>query len=204
MVSGWSSSASLYSLRGERKYINRSERDRLLAAMTALPARKSLFALVLTWTGARPSEVLTLAPIAFQIEASVVAIRTLKRRRFVMREIPIPPELMAALVSEFDLVTMQRDPERAYGRLWKFSRTTAWRIIKQVMKQSGVGGRQACPRGLRHGFGIGTLQAGVPINLTRTWLGHSSLATTEIYTAACGPEEVFFIERFWHTTPRTV
>jgi integrase len=66
----------------------------------------------------------------------------------------------------------------------------------QGRKRSRASRRQACPRGLRHGFSIGTLQARVPINLTRILLGHSSLAT-EIYTAASGPEELFFMQQFW-------
>jgi hypothetical protein len=35
---------------------------------------------------------------------------------------------------------------------------------------------------------------------TKTLLGHSLLAATEIYTAACGPEQVFFLERFWRAS----
>jgi hypothetical protein len=76
-----------------------------------------LFALTLAWTGARVSEVLAVFPQLFQIEACVVSIVTLKRRRFHVREVPIPPELMVDLVSHFAIREAQRDPARATRRL---------------------------------------------------------------------------------------
>ena len=33
--------------------------------------------------------------------------------------------------------------------------------------------------------------------MVQRWLGHSRISTTAIYTAACGPEEVAFMQRFW-------
>ena len=187
----------LYAANGGRKYLNAAERGRALAVMRKLPPDKALFAMTLAWTGARISEVLALTPASFQVERGVVAIVTLKRRRFCVREVPVPPELMAALDLQLAIANRQGCPEAAGKRLWPFSRTTAWRLIKRVMEKADVCGRQACPRGLRHAFGIGTVQANVPLNLTRQWLGHASIGTTAIYAAACGPEEIAFAERFW-------
>lgn len=62
---------------------------------------------------------------------------------------------------------------------------------------SQIVGRAACPRGLRHSFGVGTLQAGVPLNRVQSWLDHSRISTTAIYTSACGPEDIEFMARFW-------
>lgn len=193
----WRDGASLYGPRGTRKYLNAVERERALRAMRVLPIDKALFAMTLAWTGARISEVLALTRASVQVDHGVIAIVTLKRRRFCVREVPIPPELMAALDRHFAIT---RRPAHSDDRLWPFSRTTAWRLVKQVMSAAHVAGRQACPRGLRHAFGVGTLQAGVPINLTQAWLGHASVATTAIYTAACGPEEIAFAKRFWRAT----
>jgi integrase len=121
----------------------------------------------------------------------------LKRRRPAVREVPIPPELMRALDACFHLAEAQREEEAAGQRLWLFCRETGWRIVKGVMKRAGVHGHPACPRGLRHGFGVGTLQAGVPITLVQRWLGHARLSTTAIYAEASGPEEQALAERFW-------
>jgi integrase len=136
-------------------------------------------------------------PSSFQIERSVVALRTLKRRKPHMREVPISPDLMAALDRQFDLRELQRDPETANRRLWPWSRVTAWRVVKGAMIEAGVVGRPACPRGLRHGFGVGTLQASVPLNLVQKWMGHARMSTTAIYTDASGEEEAAFAARFW-------
>jgi integrase len=122
----------------------------------------------------------------------------LKRRRHVVREVPIPPELMAALDRHFRIGEALRDSGRAQVRLWPWRRETAWRIIKGVMLASRICGSPACPRGLRHAFAVGALQAGVPLNLVQRWLGHARIDTTAIYASACGPEEQAFAERFWH------
>ncbi len=181
----------------ERKYLNHAERQRVLTATDHLPMRPALFALTLAWSGARISEVLALTPCSFQIERSLIAIVTLKRRRWCVREVPIPPALMQMLALEFGLAGAQGDQTVAGERLWMMSRTTAWRVVKRVMAHAGISGRGACARGLRHSFGVGTLQAGVPITLLQRWLGHARLSTTEIYTKVIGPEEIAFARLFW-------
>lgn len=133
----------------------------------------------------------------FQIGRGIVAIRTLKRRRHAMREVPLPPALMAELDAHFGLSAAQRDPHLATRRLWPWCRQTAWRIVKRAMSRAGIVGRAASPRGLRHAFGIATTQANIPLNLVSRWMGHSSLSTTAIYADATGPEEIAFAERLW-------
>jgi hypothetical protein len=128
-----------------------------------------------------------------------LGVLTLKRRAIVWREIPLPPWLMAELDAHFGIAEAQRDPVRSRQRLWAHHRVTGWRIIKDVMMLSQIVGRAACPRGLRHSFGVGTLQAGAPLNMVQRWLGHSRISTTAIYTAACGPEDIELMDRFWRT-----
>lgn len=83
---------------------------------------------------------------------------------------------------------------------WPFRRETAWRLIKQVMIDANVPGSPACPRGLRHAFGVGALQSGIPLNLAQRWLGHARISTTAIYADVAGPEELMLAERFWKFT----
>ena len=192
--------AGLYAADGRRKYLNREERHRVLQTMQTLDADKALFALTLAWTGARVSEVLALTPASFQIEQGIVAFRTLKRRRFVMREVPIPGELAVALNDRYAVTHAQADPVASQVRLWPWCRVTAWRFIKGGMRDAGLIGKFASPRGLRHSFGVGTLQAGVPLNLLQRWLGHARISTTAIYAEASGPEEQAFAERFWRNS----
>lgn len=187
-------------MRGARKYLNAEERTRFLSAASHLPREHALFALTIAWTGARPSELLAVTPASFQIEPCILTLRTLKRRRHAMRELPLPPGLMGNLEEVFSLTMAQRDPEAAHVKLWPWCRQTAWRVVKRSMEAAGVAGAASCPRGLRHAFGVGTLQAGIPINMTQKWLGHSRISTTAIYADACGPEEVSLAGRFWRTT----
>jgi integrase len=189
---------SLYAADGARKYLNRAERQRVLDAAAELPVDQALFVLTLAWTGARVSEVLALTRSSFQVDAGVVAIRTLKRRRHHIREVPIPPELMAALDRHFGLTGARRDLPSADQRLWPWHRATSWRLVKRVTMLCQITGRRACPRGLRHAFGVGTLQAGVPLNITQRWLGHAQISTTAIYADVSGPDEAALAERFWY------
>jgi integrase len=130
-------------------------------------------------------------------QRGVVAIVTLKRRRHVVREIPLPRKLVAAIELHFGICAAQTDAASCERRLWGWHRTTAWRLIKEVLGQGGVAGRRASPRGFRHGFGVCALQASVPLNLVQRWLGHARMSTTAIYADASGPEEQSFAKRFW-------
>ncbi|MCD6199624.1 MAG: tyrosine-type recombinase/integrase [Deltaproteobacteria bacterium] len=51
--------------------------------------------------------------------------------------------------------------------------------------------------GLRHGFGIAMIEAGVPITLVRDLLGHADLKTTEIYLSAVGREKRHIVLKAW-------
>jgi integrase len=188
---------TLYTPGGDRKYLNQPERLRVLEVMEKLERERALFSLLLAWTGGRVSEILSIRALSFDLHRNIVAIPTLKRRRPVVREVPISPGLMAALDRHFHLAELQADPEAASRRLWPFCRVTAWRFVKHAMLEAGVVGRRACPRGLRHGFGVGALQAMVPLNLVQRWMGHARISTTAIYADASGEEEAAFAARFW-------
>ena len=75
------------------------------------------------------------------------------------------------------------------------------RAIKNVMVLAGVVGRQACPRGLRHGFGVGMLQSGTVLPIIQRWMGRSRLSTTAIHTNVCGSDENAFATRLWTCVP---
>jgi len=92
----------------------------------------------------------------------------------------------------------QRDPQLAIERLWRWSRTTAWRYIKRVMRTAGITGMSAMPKGLRHAFGVKAFQCNVPPRLVQRWLGHTSMHTTAIYADVSGPEERAFAARMWN------
>ncbi|MDQ2802515.1 MAG: hypothetical protein M3Y41_07460 [Pseudomonadota bacterium] len=47
-------------------------------------------------------------------------------------------------------------------RLWPWSRMTGWRAVHAVMRAAGLDGVHASPKGLRHGFGVAAVTAGIP------------------------------------------
>ena len=51
-----------------------------------------------------------------------------------------------------------------------------------------AGGPAHLGQGLRHGFGVAAVSAGIPLNLVQKWLGHAQLTTTAIYADAVGEE----------------
>ena len=80
---------------------------------------------------------------------------------------------------------------------WPWSRMTGWRAVHTVMAAAGLDGPHASPKGLRHGFGVAAVTAGIPLNLVQKWLGHAQLTTTVIYANAVGAEEKNIAQRMW-------
>lgn len=191
-------SASLFNRLGGRKYLNAAERRRFLESTERLPPPERLFCEVLAWSGARISEALALTPAAIDMDSGVANIETLKRRkRGIVRQVPLPLDLLSALDREFHLRAAQLDANLANERIWTWSRTTAWRRVKRIMAAAGIAGTPAMPKGLRHAFGVNAFQSNVPPHLVQRWLGHASLRTTAIYGDVIGPDERAFAERMW-------
>ena len=155
--------------------------------------------MTLAYAGCRLSEALALTADRVDLAAGVVVFESLKkRRRGLYRAVPVPPALLEAL----DLVHGLRELHARRGqgrgvRLWPWSRMTGWRAVHRVMQAAGLEGPQASPKGLRHGFGVAAVSAGIPLNLVQKWLGHAQLTTTAIYADAVGAEEQDIARRMW-------
>lgn len=181
-----------------RKYLTAAERREFLNAAAATPRKERLLFLVLAWSGSRLSEALALTPAAIDLSTGTVNIETLKqRRRGIVRQVPLPRALLTELDRTFGLRKLQRNPEFASKRLWRWSRTTAWRKIKALMHSAGLDGPAATPKGLRHAFGVAAFQSNIPPHIIQRWLGHASLRTTAIYGDVSGREERAFAARMW-------
>lgn len=64
------------------------------------------------------------------------------------------------------------------GRL---SRQTAWQIISDAAEKAGLSGHIS-PHTMRHSFATHLLEGGADVRVVQELLGHSSVATTQIYT----------------------
>jgi integrase len=189
----------LYTPDGARKYVTAGEREAFLREAERADRQVRTLCMTLAYAGCRLSEALALTADRVDLAAGVLVFATLKKRkRGVFRAVPVPPALLDAL----DLVHGIRELQsrRSKGRgdlLWPWSRMTGWRAVHAVMQAAGLDGPQASPKGLRHGFGVAAVSAGIPLNLVQKWLGHAQLTTTAIYADAVGAEEKDIAKRMW-------
>jgi len=194
---------SLYDGRGRRKYLVARERRAFLRAALQVRGKTASFCAVLMLTGARISEVLALTPERIDNANCAINFETLKRRKKgVIRAVPVPRNLLMYLETVHHYRDAQRDPVNAGARLWPWSRTTAWRRVKQVMKLSANPDFLAKPKSLRHAFGAEAASKLVSLTLIKKWMGHASLRSTEVYTALVGAEERALARRTWETSER--
>ena len=92
---------------------------------------------------------------------------------------------MHALELVHRLRSAQASARGATRPLWPITRQIANRQVCAIMRTAGIEGPQACPRGLRHSYGVAAV------------LGHASLTTTAIYTTAIGAEARELVSRVW-------
>jgi integrase/recombinase XerD len=188
----------LFDAAGRRLYLTEDERRDFMAAAVKASREVRTFCGVLHATGCRISEALALTPQQIDLSGRMVVFESLKKRkRGVYRAVPVPPDLLDTL----DMVHGIREAQRrgvTQDQLWPWSRMTAFRRVQEVIQAAGIpDGPHACPKGLRHGFGVQAVSRGISLNMVQKWLGHAQLTTTAIYANAVGEEEQNIAARMW-------
>jgi len=187
---------ALFDQRGNRKYLVARERLAFVYAASKEPDAISTFCLTLAFTGARISEVLALTVTQIDAADEAVIFETLKqRKKQVFRAVPVPRSLVSLLTS----CGIGKE-----GRLWPWGRTTAWKIVKAVMRQAGIAECLCKPKALRHAFAVEAGQKGIPLNIVQRWLGHARIETTAIYASALGDEERNLARRAWYSLEQAI
>lgn len=198
---------SLFTYAGERKYLTDCERKRFIRALAVLDCpHHRTFCETIYWTGCRPSEALTLSALSVDLSAGMIILRSLKKRGRLkgrhFRPVPVPMAFIERLGDVHGILANQARPDRGESqRLWTFSRTTGWRLVKTVMEAAGINGARACARGLRHALGVHAAVSEVPETRIQSWLGHASLETTAVYLGAVGFEDRAIAKRMWRDEP---
>jgi integrase/recombinase XerD len=177
--------------RGLVTYLEKPEMDTLLAApdrTTAQGRREHALLLFLYNTGARADEAaqvrisdLTLPQIPDRDLASVL----IRGKGDKARRCP----LWAQTVRELAALVQGRDPSehvflnRCGQPLTRFGIHTLVKrcVIRAVKDVPSLAGKRVSPHTIRHTTATHLLRAGVDINTIRAWLGHVSLATTNVY-----------------------
>lgn len=138
---------------------------------------------VLWYTGCRLSEALALTVHDVNFGGGFISIPTLKGRKKapLRRGVPVPQEMLLPLaLYTRDLKLAEED------RLFKWRRTQAWTHIKGLLRSAGVPEDRAFPHAFRHGHAINAIMDGVPLNVIKETLGHSSILITQQYVRATG------------------
>lgn len=140
------------------KLINAAKRD-----------RDRLFLLLMYATGARVSEVCGMKWVDFTYQASGKVQVTILGKGSKTRSVLIP-----------DSVWTELQTLRGGEKLFAFTRHQAHRIIKQAAVNAGLSPDISC-HFLRHSHAVDSLNAGAPLHVLRTTLGHATLQTTDTY-----------------------
>lgn len=189
---------SIYDALGRRKYTNTKENRRFLRTLETLglPLDRYTFCRTIYDTGCRTSEALELDIERLEPETNIVRFRTLKQGKdqqgneiIRFRRVPVPGDLMSLL---WDIALLSED-----GKIWHFSRVTAWKTLKSVMTAAKIEGIQANGRGLRHGYGTRGMALGIPLPVIQELLGHASIQTTSIYLHTQDEQLQRWVSRMW-------
>lgn len=189
----------LFDPHGRRLYVTADERDAFLEEAAKAPRNVRSLCLTLHYTGCRVSEALALTLRRVDLSGNVIVFETLKKRKKgVYRAVPVPGDMLDILDMVHGLREARKRPQALDALLWPWTRTHAWRVVRRVMTDAGIpDGPHASPKGLRHGYGIAAISAGIPLNMLRKWMGHASIETTAIYANAVGAEEQNIAARMW-------
>ena len=185
--------------RKSRNYLSPAERQRFIeAAHRSSRPEIQTFVLTLVYTGCQISEALSIRACDVDIEQQYIYFFTRRKNREFWREIPIPHDFARALELVHSLRKHQADFRLSESQLWNFSRTSAFRYVNDLMKEAKIEGLQASSRGIRNGFGVAAIQAGVPLPTIAAVLGHSTSKAMSLFTADfVGLPDLRQVERMW-------
>ena len=170
--------------------LSESELRRLIAAPppSTLRGLRDRAMLSMTYAaGLRVSELIGLRWADVDTSRGVVAVtgKGNKRRLVPLGEVAISHLESFAAEQRAQPARNRKKAESAYvfpsPRGGKLTRQAAWKIVKRCARAAGLG-RSVYPHQLRHSFATHLLAGGADLRSVQLMLGHSDVATTEIYT----------------------
>jgi len=184
--------ASPRARRGLPKVLSIEEIDRLLTlaeaeidlpeateAQRAMAGRLHVLLELLYATGMRVSELVELKRAAVMRDAGFLTIRGKGNKE---RIVPLTDRARDAV--RHHLGRLEPGPWLfpASGEAGHLSRQVFARELKGLAARAGIGAARISPHVLRHAFASHLLAGGADLRVVQTLLGHSDIATTQIYT----------------------
>lgn len=159
---------------GERRALTTAERKKLQAVWNDI-GRAGLYAKVIYYCGLRPSEVLRIK--GKDIQGDILHVPG-KKTKNADRRVPIPKALVLPKISKEDLLF----PSTKHGgEMGPDAERYFWKVIRNAMNAP----EDLTAYCLRHDYCTRLQEAGVPIDVARRLMGHSSIElTSRIYTHA--------------------
>jgi integrase len=184
---------------GERKYLNKEERQAFKNAVQYMKPDARNYCLMLYYTGCRLNEALEVSPDRLMFEEQKVIFRTLKQNKEKAdryRAIELPEDYLADLESQYSAKSRKG---KASGKnpLWDFTDRTAQTYVKKAMKAAGITGKKASSRGLRHSMGVMLALEKVPMNVIADILGHKAVRNSMIYMQIAGEDRRELVSSIW-------
>ncbi|PMP73485.1 MAG: hypothetical protein C0180_06645 [Aciduliprofundum sp.] len=143
----------------------------------------------LLWTGARIDEALAIRPVDIHLELNTIDLITLKRKKSVMRTIPLHRDLKDAIMSYFIEFKVS---VKSQERLFPMTRQAVDHYLKRMQRDLGF---KIHAHKFRHTFGVKAIINHVPLSVLQEWLGHSSIFSTSIYTQITGMDTSQFMNQ---------
>jgi integrase/recombinase XerD len=151
---------------------------------SALALRDRALLEILYATGARATEVVTLAPEGVNLDIGYARVLGKGRKE---RIVPLGLPACGALAVYLKRARPRLTKRRDCGRLF-VSRTGAplgrerlWVMVRKYAREAGIE-KRVSPHTLRHSFATHLLQGGADLRAVQEMLGHASVRTTELYT----------------------
>lgn len=164
------------------RYVTREEVQRALDLLDEKP-RVRAFLRGLWLTGARVSEILAARVRDLDLRARAISLVTLKRRRPTARALPLSGDFLGELA-----VLINAEGLRGEDRLFPWSRSRGFELVRDVLVSAGVDRPRAHPHALRQGHGVHAVLSGVPLNVIQRAMGHALISTTSIYLTVTGED----------------
>ena len=144
------------------------EAHEVSALIAPVPNPQARLLILEQWrAGLRVAEALVLEPRDLRLDTDRPTVRIREGKGQKSREVPVHPELQAAIIAA-----------TSYGTAWRWVQLAAKRAIDAGQLDRGL---HVGTHTLRHSYARHLLLNGIPLNYLSRWLGHASIQTTLIY-----------------------